>query len=124
MSRPFTNSIGSSKQPSSIKDLIDNGKLTINNVSQLLISKPQVESKSNDHLNAIKELEDEVAKIRSTRIDLKKKELDRVGREFLMNDYSRRFNVDLITVVGALVGEEKAIIEHERLLKKKKVIVI
>jgi len=38
----------------------------------------------------------------------KNNELNRIGREFSINNYERRFNVSQEVILAALVGEEKA----------------
>ena len=45
---------------------------------------------------------------------LKKNELRRISREFLQNDYERRFNVPIEIVLNALVGEKNLIQENEK----------
>jgi hypothetical protein len=45
---------------------------------------------------------------------LKKKEVKRITREFLENDYERRFNVPIEIVLNALVGEKNLFYEKEK----------
>jgi hypothetical protein len=45
---------------------------------------------------------------------LKKKEVKRITREFLENDYERRFNVPIEIVLSALVGEFNLNKEYEK----------
>lgn len=39
---------------------------------------------------------------------MKKDQLDRIGKEFLFNNYEKRFKVSQEVVLGAIVGEDKA----------------
>ena len=52
----------------------------------------------------------------------RKNELNRIGREFLLNDYKRRFNTDLRTVISAIAGEDSVNYEILKLERDKKVI--
>ncbi len=60
-----------------------------------------------------KEMEVKYENEKSEISKMKKKELNRIGREFLLNDYKRRFNTDLRTVVSAIAGQDT--INHELL---------
>jgi len=42
---------------------------------------------------------------------MKKNELERVLKEFLMNDYERRFQITLDQVISALIGEDQTATE-------------
>jgi len=46
---------------------------------------------------------------------LKSNELIRIINEFIHNDYQRRFNVKLETVVAAIIGEDNLINEMPKL---------
>lgn len=39
---------------------------------------------------------------------MKNAQLDRIGREFLLNNYEKRFKVTQEIVLAAIVGEDKA----------------
>ena len=49
-----------------------------------------------------------------------RKELDRIGKCFCLEDYSGKFNTDLKTVIGALIGEDNAKLEVFRQQKEQK----
>lgn len=65
-----------------------------------------------------KNYEDEKSQIAIKR----KNELNRIGREFLLNDYKRRFNTDIRTVISAIAGEDSVNYEILKLERDKKVI--
>lgn len=66
-----------------------------------------------EYLLKFKEMEAKYEEEKSEIIKMKKKELNRIGREFLLNDYKRRFNTDLRTVISAIAGQDT--INHELL---------
>ena len=39
---------------------------------------------------------------------MKQEELERIGREFLLNSYEKRFKVNQDVILAAIVGEDKA----------------
>jgi hypothetical protein len=53
---------------------------------------------------------------------IKRDELDRIAKEFLTNEYERRFNVSKKTVVSAIVGEDNANFEIARQTREENVI--
>jgi hypothetical protein len=51
---------------------------------------------------------------------MKKSQLDRISKEFLVSDYGRRFNTSLKKVVSAIVGEENLTTELIRQARQEK----
>ncbi len=51
---------------------------------------------------------------------MKKSQLDRISKEFLVSDYGRRFNTSLRKVVSAIVGEENLTTELIRQSRQEK----
>jgi hypothetical protein len=72
-------------------------------------------------LDKIHELETEEGKIKTTIHDIKRTEMDRVFKEFLTNDYERRFKVTKNIVISALIGEENVTDELTRQAREQKV---
>ena len=71
-------------------------------------------------LKFINTLENQAQKIRWELIQMKNEELERVSKEFLVNDYSRRFSITLDKVISALIGEDQTANEfaHQNRLQK------
>ena len=53
---------------------------------------------------------------------MKTNELKRINKEFLTNDYKRRFNISQETIISAIIGENLASTELIRQLREQKVI--
>ena len=51
----------------------------------------------------------------------KKGEASRMNKEFLTNDYQRRFNVNLHTLISAIYGEDSMSAEYSRMIREQKV---
>lgn len=51
----------------------------------------------------------------------KKREIKRINKEFLTNDYQRRYNISQHTLVSAIYGEEKMSSEYTKLLRDQNV---
>ena len=49
---------------------------------------------------------------------MKAEELERIGKEFLLNNYQKRFKVHQEVVLAAIVGEDKAKSTYANQLKK------
>lgn len=71
-------------------------------------------SKVTDYENALKYYKTEIEK-------QKKREINRINKEFLTNDYQRRFNITQHTLVSAIYGEEKMSSEYSKLIRDQKV---
>ena len=70
----------------------------------------------NEHKNLLLKLKEKKAQ---TEIFVKN-ELDRIGKCFCIEDYSGKYNTDLKTVVGALIGVDNSKLEVFRLQKEQK----
>ena len=54
----------------------------------------------------------------------KKREITRINKEFLTNDYKRRYNITQHTLVSAIYGEEKMTSENSRMVREQNVLFI
>jgi len=72
-------------------------------------------------LQRLKEMEKNYEEEKAQLAIKRKAELNRIGREFLLNDYKRRFNADLRTVISAIAGEDNINYELLKLERDKKV---
>ena len=69
-------------------------------------------------------MKDHEEKLEEMKLQLKefqKKELDRLNKEFVVNDYSRRFKIDQETIISTIIGKELASNEYCRKLREQKV---
>ena len=74
----------------------------------------------NPSIQLISDLATQSSLIEYELLKLKRVELDRLFKEFFENKYGEKYNVNLETVVGALVGENKRDNEMFRYYKMKK----
>lgn len=51
----------------------------------------------------------------------KKKEINRINKEFLTNDYQRRYNISQHALVSAIYGEDNMSQEYSRMMREQKV---
>ena len=72
-------------------------------------------------INEILELQKEEEKVRIKIKNLKINELNRINIEFLLNDYERRFEVNLEKIISVLMGEEFISKEFSLKLTKQRV---
>jgi hypothetical protein len=74
-----------------------------------------------DSLSLIKDLEEQLTSTKSAIHNLKRREMDRIFKEFLLYDYERRFGVKKEVVISALIGEDNIPSELSRQMREKKV---
>ena len=70
----------------------------------------------NEHKNLLMKLKEK----RKEAEKFMRNELDRIGKCFYLEDYSGKYNTDLKTVIGALIGEDNAKLEVFRLQREQK----
>ena len=51
----------------------------------------------------------------------KKREINRINKEFLTNDYQRRYKIDQHALVSAIYGEDNMSSEYSRMMREQKV---
>jgi hypothetical protein len=74
-----------------------------------------------DLLNKIKDLESEETSVKANIQSVKKAELDRIFKEYLTNDYERRYKVTKSVVISALIGEDNIFHELVRQAREQRV---
>ena len=97
--------------------------LSFKKISKIIDSneKNKIDNEALKYLNQIKSVEKELSDLKTELILMKNNELKRINKEFLINDYNRRFNVNQETVLSAIMGEDTASTELIRQLREQKV---
>ena len=80
-----------------------------------------MDERSLEMMNQIKNLESEYENKKREFNEFKRKELNRIAHEFLLNDYERRYNIKQEIMVSAITGEDKRNSEMLRQNKQQKV---
>lgn len=102
----------------------DDNLLSIKNFNGLVHSSSNKARIVDNTVNSLKEIKEIQASINDLKLKmerLRSKELQRINKEFLINDYQRRFNVTQEEVISAIVGEDNTMKEYAKLLKDQKV---
>ncbi len=96
--------------------------ITVNHIKEFLTNRDSISSDLTNRAEEVGKLQNELATLRQTIYELRRRELDRINKEFTKNDYSRRFNnVNIKTVIYALVGKEFSENEVNKQMKEYKV---
>ena len=77
-----------------------------------------IDNNTNKYIQTIQNKKNYIKGIQSHIDELKNNQLERINKEFLNNNYQRRFNVPLFVVVSALVGEERLEQEMSKIQKE------
>ena len=100
---------------------INQSNVTIKNIGSVLNEKnPYSKILQNPIIQKISDLAAQSSEIEYEIIQMKRKELNRLFKEFFINDYQNKFHVVIETVIGALVGENKRDHEMVKYAKMKK----
>lgn len=89
-------------------------KLQIKNVDEYLNLKEKSKTHTNRVFKELFDIDNKMALIKSSIINLKRNEMNRLIKEFNMNDYERRFKTTRFIVISALIGEENTNMEITR----------
>ena len=100
---------------------MDEPKYNIKNIGEYLSRNEKLGEESFELIHKIKELEILYEKNKKHLTEMKRQELDRIAKEFLLNDYERRYNVSHKVVVSAIAGEDNSTIELIRHSREQKV---
>ena len=101
-----------------IKD--DDEHNDLRTIDSLVNNKTKLDSHTKEILDKIKSLEDVYNSGKKELQQMKKAQLDRISKEFLVGDYVRRFKTTLNKVVSAIVGEENLTAELIRQSREEK----
>ena len=77
-----------------------------------------------DTLNLMSKIEDYEKTFRFYKSEIekqKKQELNRMNKDFITNDYQRRFGVTLHTIVSAIYGEDSMSSQYHSMMREQKV---
>ena len=104
--------------------MLENESLTVKSMTKLIGKNNNlmnnIDEEALKYITNIKALEKELAKIKEELNAMKRKELNRINKEFLLNDYKRRFGISEETIVSAIIGEDLAGTEFLRLMREQK----
>ena len=104
-----------------VNNTINQNNVTIKNIDKVLNEKnPYSKILESPYIQKISDLAAESANLDYEILQMKRKELNRLFKEFFINDYEKRFHVVIETVLGALVGENKRDHEMVKYSKMKK----
>ena len=99
-----------------------NQKYTLKNISKYFkqYKNPYRKVLDNPSIQKISDLATQTSLIEYEILKLKRTELNRLFKEFFENKYAEKYNVNLETVIGALVGENKRDYEMNKYYKMKR----
>ena len=99
----------------------NNNELTLKQINSMIQnSKKKLNDNVLNYVDKLEELNLQKKNIELELINLKNNEMNRIFKEFMENDYQRRFDVVIEIVVAALVGSIKKHAELVKIAKKKR----
>ena len=93
---------------------------TFKEISKLVENKENMEIEKMPGMNDIEALQKKIKSIENEIIELKNKEIIRIFKEFIENDYQNKYRVSIDVVLAALLGEHMKNIEVNKFSKFKK----
>lgn len=112
---------GSTNISDYLENILESNKMiTMKEVDQYLtLNKENVSIDTNTLIKYVKELEEIQTDIRGDLKFMKEREINRVGKEFLSNDYERIYRVNINTVFSVIVGQQHLYSEMKKFLNEK-----
>jgi hypothetical protein len=96
-------------------------KINIRKIEEFINKRDKVAEENGDLINKIQGLQALYDKSRKELSQMKRNELNRIGREFLLNDYERRYKVSQNIIISAITGEDNTSTELARQNREQKV---
>ena len=93
---------------------------TFKDISRLVEKRENMEIEKMPGMNDIEELQKKIKNIENEIVELKNKEVIRIFKEFIENDYQNKYHVTIDVVLAALLGEHMKNIEVNKFAKFKK----
>ena len=93
---------------------------TFKEISKLVENKENMEIEKMPGMNDIEALQKKIKSIENEIVELKNKEIIRIFKEFIENDYQNKYRVSIDGVLAALLGEHMKNIEVNKFSKFKK----
>jgi hypothetical protein len=95
--------------------------LSIKHTLDGLLSREPLDVETLKIVELFKEMETKHNDLKKEIYNMKRKELERINKEFLVNEYERRYNVGQEVIVSVIVGEDHVNSEMNRQVKEQKV---
>jgi hypothetical protein len=102
----------SNNKESHLNIMLDN--LSIKKVDDYLNLKEKTQENSNIIFKELFEIDNKMVIMKNNMSNLRRNEMNRLIKEFNMNDYERRFKTTRHKVISALIGEENTSMEMNR----------
>ncbi len=99
----------------------DDTEFNVKKIQDLFSKNEIVHEELKRLMNNLKDIESEAENQKRQIAQDKKDEVNRIGREFLLNDYKKRYGMNMKTVISAISGEDNSNSELFRLEKEEKV---
>jgi hypothetical protein len=97
------------------------GVLSIKQTHDFLRNRNPLDSDTVSLIDPLKEIEQRYNDIKKEMHMMKRRELERINKEFLLNKYERRFNITQDVIVSIIVGEDHVNSEMGRQQRDQKV---
>jgi hypothetical protein len=92
----------------------------MNEIINVSNDQSKIDENTINSFKAVKELQNSINDLKLKMESLKSKELKRINKEFLTNNYQRRYNITQEEVISAIVGEDNTIKEYAKFVKDQK----
>lgn len=99
----------------------DDTNYTLKAISEFLEKKGPLGNNLIEIMNSIEDLDTLEKNLKGKLTNIKKEEMNRLFKEFVTNDYQRRYKVDRAIVISALVGEDNTMQELLKISREEKV---
>ena len=90
-------------------------------IKEIIDKSKKIDEKSKLYIKNITELEKKFKSKKDEIFELKHKELERINKEFLTNNYGRRYSIDQNSIISVIVGEGNASAEFSKKNREEKV---
>ena len=101
--------------------MVEKEKLGFKVIKEIIDKSKKIDEKSKLYIKNITDLELKLKAKKDEMYELKQKELQRINKEFLTNNYGRRFAIDQNSIIAVIVGQDNAAAEFTKKIREEKV---
>jgi hypothetical protein len=112
-----------------IKYLIDKYKrennlfdenLNVKKIQDMLKNRAELGEDKIEYIRSVQDIEAQLRSLQNDMQIMRRKELDRINKEFYTNDYERRYKINLEGIISALIGEDNTPNEYAKQIRDQK----
>lgn len=95
--------------------------LNLKKIQDMIQNRAELGDDKIEYIRSVQNLEAQLRSLENDMQVMRRKELDRINKEFYTNDYERRYKISLEGIISALIGEDNTPNEYAKQIRDQKI---